>query len=116
MGRRFADGAQVIQSGVRLLVLVGFSLVACRPLPPPPEGRCVVACEARAKNCDEHLCERGCRFALDRLVEHEGDRVVECVARAAKCDDETWAECSVRIGVHADGGPPAPGPPHEEEE
>ena len=69
------------------------------------------ACNDRAHyRCTENECARGCRMSLDRLVEKEGDHVIQCVAAAKnqRCDDTTWAECSARIGVHADGGPPLP--------
>jgi hypothetical protein len=56
---------------------------------------------------------------LDRLAQHEGDTVLACVAvavqaPAAACDDRTWAHCAMRIGPHADGGPPAPAPPPDD--
>lgn len=92
-----------------------FTLVAaCRFGGPPgyPEEGCNRQCQAKASaHCTEDDCERGCRFVLDRLVEHEGPHVLACVASAnpkAGCGDDVWADCAVRIGVHADGGPPAP--------
>jgi hypothetical protein len=47
-------------------------------------------------------------------MEHEGSHVVSCMAEpvrtakgsSAACDDQAWADCAVRVGVHADGGPP----------
>lgn len=100
-------------SSVIFGVLVGLGLAAgCRS--PEPQGRpeiqCNEACNARAsKRCTDFDCERGCRFVLDRLVEHEGNQVVSCVAAGkGACDDAAWADCAVRVGVHVDGGPPAP--------
>jgi hypothetical protein len=92
-----------------LLVLAG----ACRAAEPPtnPEEVCVRACSERAgSRCSGPDCHRGCRLALDRLVEHEGERVIACIAgaKSPRCDDATWADCAVRVGGHADGGPPAP--------
>jgi hypothetical protein len=38
--------------------------------------------------------------------------VLACVVRnKSACDDRTWARCATLIGIHADGGPPAPLPP-----
>ena len=86
-----------------------------------PQGRmessCVDECKVKAKSrCSEDACIRGCRFVLDRLMEHEGSRVISCVAKGPKaaCDDVAWATCAVNIGIHADGGPPAPPPPADE--
>jgi len=87
-----------------------------------PDGRaetaCVDDCHARAASrCDERECIRGCKFVLDRLLEHEGRNVVACVASGkGACDDRAWAECAATIGVHADGGPPGPPPRSEDEE
>lgn len=76
-----------------------------------PVARCVDDCNARASSrCDEGACERGCKFILDRIVEREDRPVVTCVAAASSCVDETWAYCAVRVGVHADGGPPNAAP------
>jgi hypothetical protein len=48
---------------------------------------------------------------VDRLVEGEGNRVLACIeASTDSCGDQAWARCAVRIGPHADGGPPAPEP------
>ena len=34
------------------------------------------------------------------------------MARASRrCGDVVWAECAAKVGVHADGGPPALSPP-----
>lgn len=85
--------------------------MACPPaVDGRPEGRCFADCEARAKRCADHECARGCRFVIDRIVEREDQRVVACVAAASTCGDDTWAHCAVRVGVHADGGPPNPAP------
>ena len=87
-----------------------------------PDGRaeegCVDDCNARASaRCSERLCIRGCKFVLDRLLEHEGRNVVGCIASGkGACDDPAWADCASRVGVHADGGPPAPPPPSDEDE
>ena len=96
-----------------------------------PERKCADACEARAKaRCSDEACSRGCAFILDRILENEHLAVIDCVAkrtgasatrdgdpkdewRDAKCGDREWAECAARIGVHADGGPPAPPPVDE---
>jgi len=78
---------------------------------------CVATCVKRAsRQCSEDECRRGCEFILDRLLEKEGDNVVACVARAPRrCTDVVWADCAAKIGVHADGGPPAPPPPTDED-
>ncbi len=75
------------------------------------------ACRDRTTNrCTDNECGRGCRLALDRIIEHEGENVIKCVADAKnkRCDDFTWAECAARIGIHADGGPPVPQPGKED--
>jgi hypothetical protein len=79
--------------------------------------RCVATCAKRAsRQCSEDECRRGCEFILDRILEKEGDNVVACVSRAPRrCTDVVWADCAARIGVHADGGPPAPPPPSDED-
>jgi hypothetical protein len=92
------------------------SVGACTPADSPrPVGACTDACNARASaHCSEHDCARGCTFVLDRLVEHEQEAILSCVSRTkAACDDALWAYCAVNIGVHADGGPPAPPLPEE---
>ncbi|MDB4935903.1 MAG: hypothetical protein JWP87_2875 [Labilithrix sp.] len=82
-----------------------------------PIDRCVHSCTARvSRECSADECARGCEFILDRLLEKEGDNVIACVARAPRrCSDIVWADCAARIGVHADGGPPEPPPPTDEE-
>jgi hypothetical protein len=73
----------------------------------------VKACRDRAsERCTDRECRRGCRLALDRLLEHEGEHVLSCIAGAKdrKCDDVSWAACTAMVGPHADGGPPAPPP------
>jgi hypothetical protein len=103
---------------VALVALVAL-LPGCNPESPPagPEATCVKACSAHATQCSRHECARGCNLILDRLTEGEGGRVIDCVAGVAKaCTDRTWAHCAVRIGIHVDGGPPAPLPPSDQEE
>lgn len=82
-----------------------------------PIDTCVRACKARAsRSCSDGECMRGCEFVLDRLVEREGENVIACVARTPRrCTDTVWADCAVKVGVHADGGPPPPLPPQEED-
>ena len=79
--------------------------------------RCVSSCVKRAsRECSEDECRRGCEFILDRLLEKEGDNVIACVTRAPRrCTDVVWADCAAKIGVHADGGPPAPPGPVDED-
>jgi hypothetical protein len=95
------------------LVVTGLLVAACgratEPANKPIDG-CVRACVARAsRSCSEEECARGCEFSLDRILEKEQDSVVACVARTPRrCGDVVWADCAARIGVHADGGPPAP--------
>jgi hypothetical protein len=101
-----------MRRAVNALVLA-LAAAACHASEPPnnPEEVCVRACNERAgARCTDGQCRRGCRLSLDRLVEHEGDRILACIAGATTklCDDPTWAECAVRLGAHADGGPPAP--------
>jgi hypothetical protein len=96
------------------------ALAACgRALEPEnrPLDTCVRRCNARAsRQCSEAECGRGCEFILDRILEKEGDNVLACVARAPRrCTDVVWADCAAKIGIHADGGPPAPAPPVDEE-
>lgn len=92
----------------------------CRALDPPnkPLDTCARVCNERAKReCTEDECERGCLFIMDRLVEKQTDNVVACVAKGhRRCADAVWADCAVRIGDHADGGPPAPEPPKEDDD
>jgi hypothetical protein len=87
-------------------------IAACHEPPGYPETGCNAQCNARASAfCSEDDCARGCRFVLDRLVEHEGPNVVACVSKSNPkdgCGDPVWADCAVRVGVHADGGPPPP--------
>lgn len=99
-------------------LLIG--LANCRALDPPnkPLDTCARACNDRAKReCSEDECERGCLFILDRLVEKQTDRVVACVAKGhRRCGDAVWADCAVRVGDHADGGPPAPTEPKDDDD
>jgi len=93
--------------------------VACRALEPnsKPIDACLKSCGKKlTKQCNEQQCERGCEFILDRLVEREGENVIACVASTPrKCTDVVWADCAAKIGPHADGGPPGPPPPVEDE-
>ena len=75
------------------------------------------ACTSRAsRRCSDAECSRGCEFILDRLVEKEMNNGIACVVRTPRrCTDVVWADCAVHVGVHADGGPPAPPPPAEDE-
>jgi hypothetical protein len=102
------------------VVLAAVFFLGCPSATTPigkPELKCNDDCKLHASaNCDEDSCARGCRFILDRLVEHEGHHVVECVAKAAACDDPVWADCAAKIGTHADGGPPAPPLPRDDDE
>jgi hypothetical protein len=90
-------------------------VIGCQASSPPtrPEQTCARVCKRKAPRCLSSDCVTGCNLVLDRLFEGEGDRVLDCVARRPRCDDTTWAECGVRVGVFADGGPPAPPPPRE---
>jgi hypothetical protein len=105
----------VLASGFAL----GFTHVSCRVYEPSskPIDHCRHSCGTKAKKqCSEAQCERGCEFILDRLVEHEGENVIACVAASPRrCTDVVWADCAAHIGAHADGGPPGPPPPVEEE-
>ena len=104
-------------------VLVGLALTlasaSCRVLEPSnkPLDACRRSCESKAKKQSaDHECERGCELILDRLVEREGERVIACVAASPRrCTDVVWADCAARVGPHADGGPPGPPPPVEED-
>ena len=82
-----------------------------------PVDACRHSCETKAKRqCTEAQCERGCEFILDRIVEREGENVIACVASSSRrCTDVVWADCAAHIGPHADGGPPGPPPPVEED-
>jgi hypothetical protein len=105
---RFVPGVATVFG---LLVLPG-----CQAEAPPQglEATCAKACEVHAQQCSSHQCGRGCNLVLDRLAQDEGNHVIDCVARAGRaCDDHAWAACATRIGPHADGGPPAPPPPHD---
>ena len=100
-------------SFVSLSFVLTFLAVSCQVSAPQgrSEAKCVDECKVKAKaRCSENACIRGCRFVLDRLMEHEGSGVVACVAtgKKAMCDDAAWANCAVHVGIHADGGPPAP--------
>lgn len=104
---------------VLLCALLG-ALAACEsPTSPPtgPESVCASACRSRVSVCRPQGCWRGCNLILDRLAENEGENVIACVAQTAKvCDNRAWSHCAARIGIHADGGPPAPPPPKDTED
>jgi hypothetical protein len=105
--------------GRTLAVSLWVLSAACNSTSPPsgPEATCAQACEARSPGCRRDECRRGCNLILDRLAEGEGDRIIACVAEAtARCNDRAWAHCAARVGVHADGGPPAPLPPSDMED
>jgi hypothetical protein len=102
---------------VRLFVIV--IAWSCRATEPAnrPLDRCRASCEAKAKRqCTAAQCERGCEMILDRILEREGENVIRCVAKGPRiCTDVVWADCATHIGVHADGGPPAPAPAPDDE-
>src|SRR4051812_22538630 len=106
---------------VALLVAfaIGLSAPACRVFEPTnkPLDGCRHSCVSKAKRqCTEDQCERGCELILDRILEREGEHVIDCVASTPRrCTDVVWADCAARVGAHADGGPPGPPPPVEEE-
>jgi hypothetical protein len=103
---------------VALAVTACAAIAGCHANEPSgqPIDACARSCESRAsRQCSSAECARGCEFILDRLIEKETDNVLACVARATRrCEDAVWAECAARVGVHADGGPPAPPPPEED--
>ena len=85
------------------------TLTACPGEPRErPDVACSDVCKKRMLTCSSHDCERGCAFVIDRLVEHEQEPVLHCVEMSQGCADKQWAECAVRVGVHADGGPDTP--------
>jgi hypothetical protein len=99
--------------------LVALSLVACQATSPAggPEATCARVCESSATRCSSSQCARGCNLVLDRLAEREGGHVLACVAASqSTCDDRLWSRCATRIGPHADGGPPPPKPPRDNED
>ncbi len=103
----------MVAAGAALAIVA----VACTGPRSPgrPDEACEAACAQRVPRCSAAGCARGCSLALDRLVEGEGEHVLACVEKSqATCDDWLWADCAVRVGAHADGGPPPPvnGPRH----
>ncbi len=122
----------VAYSKLAFFMLTASALVGCPASGPSnqPEAKCADACESRAaKRCDAKACARGCAFILDRIIENEHLGVIDCVGkrtgsatlpdsekdewRDGPCGDREWAECAVRVGIHADGGPAAPPPVDE---
>ena len=101
---------------VLLAVVVSACKLTANDPPNRPVDLCTQSCVKRApRQCSADECNRGCQFILDRLQEGQGENVVACVAaRESRCADPVWADCAARIGLHADGGPPAPPPPSEE--
>jgi hypothetical protein len=104
----------------RLLFLAAMCVVlaasACKAESPPlgPEEACAKTCTLRATQCAPSECRRGCNLVLDRLLEHEASAVLACIEHEkAPCDDRAWARCASHVGIHADGGPPAPPPAPE---
>ncbi|WP_394823452.1 hypothetical protein [Pendulispora albinea] len=102
-----------------LMAATALGIAACRVSQPQgrAEGACVDQCKTKAQSrCNEEACIRGCRFILDRLMEHEGSGIISCVAKGPhkECDDRAWATCAASVGIHADGGPPAPASAEEE--
>lgn len=104
----------MIRHSLRLLSFVAMCITACNAhdTPRTPEETCVAACSERAPRCSTDECRRGCNMSLDRIIEREHGTVVACVAKdvgaGGACDDLLWAKCGTLVGVHADGGPPAP--------
>ncbi len=100
-----------------LALALAFALCACQAASPAggPEANCARTCQGSAAGCSPTQCARGCNLILDRLAEHEGGHVLACVAQASShaCDDRAWSRCALRVGPHADGGPPAPPAPHD---
>ena len=96
--------------GFLLTLSLAAVLAACPEPPNRPEVRCADACTVQAQDrCSDTECERGCLFVLDRLVEKEQSTILGCIASGkGPCDDRAWAECAVRVGPHADGGPGVP--------
>lgn len=117
--------ASALARCIGLLVLAAGGTVAlaaplsCRIYEPSnkPLDACRRSCESKAKRqCTDAQCERGCEMILDRIIEREGENVIACVASSPRrCTDVVWADCAAHIGVHADGGPPGPPPPSDEE-
>ena len=112
----------VLAVAAALVSLFAFA-PACHPTDATPgaEERCTQRCLDQAPKCEPSSCERGCRFVLDRLVEHEGKTILGCVARVSMsaqvcAADKTWARCAVELGPYVDGGPNAPYIPRWNEE
>ncbi len=104
---------------IALLAFLVAAPFACRVFEPAnkPIDGCRAECEAKAKRqCTDAQCERGCEMILDRIVERESRNVIACVARSPRrCTDVVWADCASQVGPHADGGPPGPPPPGDDD-
>lgn len=111
----------IVRRASLCLVMLGvvMAFFSCRVFEPAnrPLDACRRSCEQRAKQqCTAAMCERGCEFIIDRIVEGEGENVIRCVASGPRrCTDVVWADCAARVGPHADGGPPGPPPPMEDD-
>ncbi len=123
MDHRLADGAplKTFAAAVACVLALLALVPACQPTNATPgaEARCTSRCIDKAPRCAPDSCERGCRFVLDRLVEHEGATILACVAKstAEQCAaDSTWARCAVELGPYADGGAAPPHIPRWNEE
>lgn len=99
--------------------LAALALASCHGLSPShtPLDACRRSCASKAeRQCTGSQCERGCEMILDRVVEREGDNVIACVAASPRrCTDVVWADCAAHVGPHADGGPPGPPPPADDD-
>jgi hypothetical protein len=122
-GSRSCDRVQrsdirLIHAGWTIAALVAM-VVSCRALDPSnaPGETCQRQCKLQANFCTAEACERGCLLILDRIIEHEDGQALRCIAeRARGCGDQAWASCGARVGVHVDGGPPAPPGPRDDDD
>ncbi len=98
-----------MKPSIAMGALAALLLTACPQSNDRPDVSCADECKVQvSSSCRPHDCERGCAFILDRLVEREQTTILSCMKTKATCDDPTWAECAVRVGPHADGGPGVP--------